>query len=110
MGFASLHRTLDSEMPPSSPASPGTFAVDDASPLAIASKIDKTLVDSRRFCLQEVVVSRELRVAVDAGSRFHQVEVGDGKGGLLGGRQRAIWMSPFLVNEKYWKVQPEKIL
>ena len=57
--------------------------MDDASLLAVASKIDKTPGDPRRFCILEDVMMDELRVAVDVGSRFHQVAVGDEHGALL---------------------------
>ncbi|MFZ1221835.1 MAG: IS110 family transposase [Dokdonella sp.] len=49
----------------------------------MASKIDKTLGDTRRFLHSGGAMRTELRVAVDVGSRFHQVAVGDGKGRLL---------------------------
>lgn len=49
---------LDSEMSPSSPASSETSAVDDASRVAVASKIDKTPGDSWRFCILEVEMAR----------------------------------------------------
>ena len=51
--------------------------------LAVASKIDKTPGDSRRFCILEVEMANELRVAVDVGSQFHQVAIGDSNGTLL---------------------------
>ena len=57
--------------------------MDDASPLAVASKIDMTPGESRRFAFLEDGVMNQLRVAVDVGSRFHQVAVGDGSGRLL---------------------------
>jgi transposase len=57
--------------------------VDDASHWAVASKIDKTPGDPRRFSFVEEQMADELRVAVDVGSRFHQVAVGDGSGVLL---------------------------
>ena len=57
--------------------------MDDASRVAVASKIDKTPGDSWRFCILEVEMANELRVAVDVGSQFHQVAVGDSSGALL---------------------------
>lgn len=83
MGSA-VFRSIDFELPHPLPASSVASDVGGAGLRAVAFKVDETPDESVRWILSAGHLDFSLLVAVDVGSRFHQVAIGDGSGQPVG--------------------------